>query len=158
MTAAAIRSRILGVIDYARTLTRPPPFRELLGLLGIKPVDKKVRLDGSELLCPRCGYGNLHHGTVRVFGRYGGECGDTFERRVDYYGRVWRLDHPTDNPSYYRGGIAITVTCEHCHGPVMELTLAQHKGATLLAWRDGDHTEDMTGEGNVTLPPMEELP
>jgi hypothetical protein len=38
------------------------------------------------------------------------------------------------NPSECRHGLAIRLACEHCGG-WSELTLAQHKGFTLMRWR-----------------------
>ena len=38
------------------------------------------------------------------------------------------------NPSWRRHGLAICFECEFC-GRTSELTIAQHKGQSLLAWR-----------------------
>jgi hypothetical protein len=40
----------------------------------------------------------------------------------------------TRNPSLRRHGLAIAFACEICAGR-SELTIAQHKGATLIEWR-----------------------
>ena len=40
----------------------------------------------------------------------------------------------TDNPSDRRQGLAIAFDCESC-GEGIELTLAQHKGISVAAWR-----------------------
>ena len=39
------------------------------------------------------------------------------------------------NPSDYRDGIRISFHCETCQADPIELTFAQHKGATLMGWR-----------------------
>jgi hypothetical protein len=39
------------------------------------------------------------------------------------------------NPSWRRDGIAIEFCCEGC-GSIGELTIAQHKGVTLVGWRE----------------------
>jgi hypothetical protein len=48
--------------------------------------------------------------------------------RVDYV-----VDN--DNPSSRRHGVAIVFSCEHCDGGP-ELVIAQHKGETLIGWRE----------------------
>lgn len=89
-----------------------------------------LRFNGaaSEVDCPRCGSSYLHHGAVTLFDR-NKEDGPVLVRQFD-------SPSPTlaGNPSGRRGGIAISFECEVC-GDGIELTIAQHKGNTEMAWR-----------------------
>ena len=90
---------------------------------------------GPELKCPRCCHEFLHHGQVTVFDR--GEDDElTAVTTVDAGLSATHLRPSTDvsNPSGRRDGIAIAFNCEGC-GDGIELTIAQHKGVTALAWR-----------------------
>ena len=61
-------------------------------------------------------------------------------RGHDNRGEQWRGAHKeidskrSGNPSLRRHGLAICFECEFC-GRTIELTIAQHKGQSLLAWR-----------------------
>jgi hypothetical protein len=87
-----------------------------------------------ELVCPQCGYLNLHQGRVTVFDR-SEDARMTVVNTVDG-GRTSThlLPNPITNPSSRRHGLAIAFSCEHC-GDGLELTIAQHKGSTEFAWR-----------------------
>jgi hypothetical protein len=90
----------------------------------------------DELLCPSCNNGNLHHVKITVFDRPEDDRVTTVTEFSS--GNVFRRNVPsakTDNPSGRRHGIAIRLRCEHCR-VISELTVSQHKGATLLAMRD----------------------
>jgi hypothetical protein len=98
----------------------------------------------QSLACPNCAQGYLHHGTVRVFDREREdsavivmtvESQEWQDRRADPNARS-NPPAPLDcgNPSARRNGIAIAFECEHCDAR-LELTIAQHKGATLVEWR-----------------------
>jgi hypothetical protein len=96
--------------------------------------------DESELMCPRCGSQYLHHTGVTVFSR--GEDRDPLVR-VNVIGTSVTTEvvaaGASGNPSGRRDGLAIQFMCEQCNKSdkpqVLELTVAQHKGLTLLAWR-----------------------
>lgn len=102
--------------------------------------------DELTLLCPRCLGNNLHHDTVTVFGR--NEDAETVT--VTTVGSNPRLDivempnRLSGNPSSRRDGLAIRFTCENCdqpdedevEGDGIELTVTQHKGCTILKWRE----------------------
>lgn len=90
---------------------------------------------GRELICPRCAAAYLHSGRVTVYDR--GE--DEKVTSVSIVGCGLTATHlmasrDAGNPSMRRHGIAIAFECEGCEGP-LELTFAQHKGTTYLAWR-----------------------
>ncbi|MCR5874394.1 hypothetical protein LRS10_09585 [Phenylobacterium sp. J426] len=93
----------------------------------------------SELLCPRCGGGNLHHEIVRVFDRHEDEHQTTV---TQVRGSETIVSHqPSEgsgNPSSRRHGLTISFFCEACsrgQGDDVVLTIAQHKGATEVLWR-----------------------
>lgn len=86
----------------------------------------------SDLLCPRCDSEYLH------------QIGVTFYDRPQEDGPVTIVRHGSmadlgyDNPSSRRDGLAVAFYCENCDPHAMagiELTFAQHKGTTQLAWR-----------------------
>jgi hypothetical protein len=90
---------------------------------------------GPELKCPRCGFGYLHQGRVTVFER--SEDDElTAVTIVDGGLSATHLRPSTEvnNPSSRRHGMAIAFNCEGC-GEGIELTFAQHKGVTAVAWR-----------------------
>lgn len=97
----------------------------------------------TTLKCP-CGSDLVHHDSVEVFERT--EDADAGVRvRVSGVDVGWRNEKPPDrcpaavrvdtsldgNPSARRQGIAIHFWCEECRGRFV-LTIAQHKGMTLL--------------------------
>jgi hypothetical protein len=92
--------------------------------------------DYSFLCCPGCGDNFLHHDRVTIFDR----CEDENEcivTEVNEDGHISiKKSDGLRNPSVRRHGIAIRFWCEHC-GPdnPFDLTIAQHKGETRLAWR-----------------------
>ncbi|CAL8972815.1 hypothetical protein RHODGE_RHODGE_01013 [Rhodoplanes serenus] len=87
------------------------------------------------LLCPRCGFHCLHHGRVTIFERQREDSDDLVMTVVDRSGTATSVaDARSDNPSDRRHGLAIAFECEGC-GEGIELTIAQHKGETHLAWR-----------------------
>jgi len=90
---------------------------------------------GPELKCPRCRGNYLHHGRVIVFDR-GEDDQLTAVTTVDSGLSATHIRPSAEvaNPSDRRDGIAIAFWCEGCNGS-LELTLAQHKGNTALAWR-----------------------
>lgn len=86
------------------------------------------------LKCPRCGSFNLHHAEVTVFDR--GEDDDNVVKTQVVGGKATTSVAPSapDNPSARRGGVTIDFVCEQCEG-ALQLTMAQHKGSTLVEWR-----------------------
>jgi hypothetical protein len=90
---------------------------------------------GLELRCPRCGDTDLRHGQVTAFDR-NEDAEMTIVTRISGGFAETRL-LPSDqagNPSSRRHGLAIAFACEGC-GDGLELTIAQHKGSTTVAWR-----------------------
>jgi hypothetical protein len=119
-------------------------------------MDRRVRLDWvhrgvHSLLCPTCGGPDLHHGGVTVYDRREDEERLHVTRVAPSGTESGVVPHEgSSNPSDRRHGIAIEFLCEHCHHDgdgVHVLTIAQHKGATLVEWRhradrvrnDADH-------------------
>lgn len=96
---------------------------------------------GANLLCPRCGDSYLHHRGVVTFDR--SEDAETVLRTSIEVGKTTVHLVPqadSGNPSSRRDGLVIQFWCEKCGGgddgtSVIELTLAQHKGETEMAWR-----------------------
>jgi hypothetical protein len=91
-----------------------------------------------ELKCPGCGSEYLHHYEVRIYSR------DEDAAKVEQItaralpgGTPQALLETTSgngNPSSRRHGIAVRFDCEMC-SQISELTLAQHKGTTMIGWR-----------------------
>ena len=93
--------------------------------------------DIESLLCPRCGEDYLHQCGVTVYDR-GEDAEMTTVTTVDdgLVGSHLVPSNEAANPSSRRDGIAIMFTCETCDDGWFELTFAQHKGMTHVAWRD----------------------
>ena len=97
--------------------------------------------DSANLPCPRCGSDYLHHRGVTAFDR--SEDAETVLRTSVGVGKTSVALVPqadSGNPSVRRDGLVIQFWCEHCNGgddgdSTIELTLAQHRGATEIAWR-----------------------
>jgi hypothetical protein len=90
---------------------------------------------GPVLRCPRCGDNYLHQARVTVFDREE----DAELTAVTTVAAGLAATHllPSDqiaNPSRRRQGLAIAFDCEGCADGI-ELTIAQHKGTTVFAWR-----------------------
>lgn len=110
---------------------------DMLTSLGVSTRD----LGGAvELECPRCRASLLHHGAVKVFDRHEDAASVTMTTvsggtvSMATVGAVG-----SGNPSSRRDGLSIRFWCEGCGGDtpddVIELTIAQHKGATEIGWR-----------------------
>jgi hypothetical protein len=96
--------------------------------------------DSSELLCPRCKGYKLQSTGVTVYHR--GEDENTVTKVQVTTGPVTTVTpyaSGVGNPSRRRQGIAIQFKCEQCDwedkpGTAIELTIAQHKGNTVVGW------------------------
>jgi hypothetical protein len=88
--------------------------------------------DGDWLLCPNCGEFYLHHDRVTIFER-SEEDAPSHSLEVD---GIWKMRKVEggDNPSCRRDGVAVRFWCECCSA-ISELTIAQHKGTTIMRWR-----------------------
>jgi hypothetical protein len=105
----------------------------------------KIEIDSNSstppiLLCPRCQSRNLHHAKVTTFNRSEDEETVVVSSTEDKTTRTDVLpNHLSGNPSSRRDGLAIRFWCENCGGQsdddIIELTIAQHKGDTLVEWR-----------------------
>ncbi|SDP89219.1 hypothetical protein SAMN05443582_11542 [Phyllobacterium sp. OV277] len=95
----------------------------------------------SDLRCPRCSGMYLHQGGVSIYHR--GEDAPTLTQvdvRSDATVSMGIVDaNSSRNPSARRHGLAIRFHCETCNATdstvTIELTIAQHKGATEIGWR-----------------------
>lgn len=105
--------------------------------------DGRIKLthegDYSLLYCPRCGSRNLHHLGVTVFDR-GEDNGQVIKTSVLPGKTATEVvqSSGSGNPSTRRDGLAIQFACEGCSwntSDTIELTVAQHKGDTEVAWR-----------------------
>ena len=88
----------------------------------------------NELLCPKCGESNAHHSRISVYQR--SENRSWVQRIIIIGDKVTSntVISEAGNPSLRRHGLAIEFSCEQC-GSIGELTIAQHKGQTLINWR-----------------------
>jgi hypothetical protein len=89
------------------------------------------------LLCPGCKNFELHHEAVTVFERDELEDGPSGAVEVGDELRCRRIEGAraeAGNPSARRNGVAIRFWCEQC-SDISELTIAQHKGTSLVQWR-----------------------
>ena len=95
----------------------------------------------SILRCPRCNSDYMHQEETVIFCR--GEDDDDVFRVHEAGGKVEIATVPSrgsGNPSSRRQGLAIRMRCEGCSidedpDDRIELTIAQHKGNTEIAWR-----------------------
>jgi hypothetical protein len=88
----------------------------------------------AALSCPICCGENQHHGRVVVYERE--EDASHGLRTIVDGGATqtaWIAGNDTDNPSRRRHGMTIQFHCEGGHD--WTLTIAQHKGHTLVNWR-----------------------
>jgi hypothetical protein len=106
------------------------------------------------LRCPNCNSFYLHHYEMWIYERR--EDAEQETVTIVGGGDLVRgiVCGPSGNPSGRRGGISIRFWCEECGRSDLELTLAQHKGETLIAWRDIDrldnrHKEDASDEFEI---------
>jgi hypothetical protein len=96
----------------------------------------------SELLCPRCGEANLHQGRVMVLDPIEDEEVTVVTVVDGGLSATYPLpSKEVSNPSDRRDGIVIDFGCENCRG-ALELTIAQHKGATHVVWLVGPKESD----------------
>jgi hypothetical protein len=113
-----------------------------------KPNTARVVIDGDDadfryLKCPSCGSDNLYHGEVAARRHTSAAFGYDTQTLVAG-GNTTTLTVPSSvsrNPSGWGvgSGIAIGFRCEHC--PVrLELTIAAHKGYSLVRRRVGEKT------------------
>jgi|TARA_R110002020_G_scaffold344644_1_gene558813 hypothetical protein len=89
------------------------------------------------LECPQCGEENLHHQTIKIFGR--AEDGGTAYTEIsadagDPKQTPWVDDFPK-NPSSERDAIAIVFWCEHHEGN-LTLSIWQDQGSTYYRWTE----------------------
>lgn len=90
------------------------------------------KITNHEVLCPNCGGNNLHHHTVLVFSR-DHEDAETGTFALVNKTKVEVKTVPMyENPSDRRDGLRILFDCENCNY-ILEMSLAQHKGVTLLS-------------------------
>ena len=98
-----------------------------------------IRIKDDDVLeCPHCPNAiesYLHHGKVTVYDRHEDESRIKKTEVSNGVAHTKEVDNScSGNPSSRRHGLAICFECELC-GRTSELTIAQHKGQSLLAWR-----------------------
>jgi hypothetical protein len=88
--------------------------------------------------CPQCGEENLHHQTIKIFGRSedGGTAYTEISADADDPKQIPWIDNFPENPSPRRDAIAIVFWCEH-HDGNPTLNIWQHKGSTVSKWTEG---------------------
>jgi len=95
-----------------------------------------VVIDDQFLCCPNCSGQYLHHYLVSIFDRQ--EDDETVSVTVvQHRDTSFTQQLPTapgENPSLRRHGLAVAFWCEGCDA-LNELTIAQHKGMTVVEWR-----------------------
>jgi hypothetical protein len=102
-----------------------------------QPLDvPALRRAGDEwvLTCPYCGNSYLHHGKVVIYERQEDAPRVLRTEVGDRGAKLEWVANDNRNPSARRHGLYIEFYCENC-GRRSELTIAQHKGETLLGWR-----------------------
>lgn len=101
----------------------------------VRSVPEFTGYEPAHLDCPHCGQANMHHRGVVMYDRE--EDAEITMRTRIVRGMVQSVPVPSagsGNPSDRRDGLAILFECEQC-GRLSELTFAQHKGDTHVAWR-----------------------
>lgn len=90
-----------------------------------------VRLIDNILQCPCCGESEyLHHSTIDVFER-AEDAAQCLHTQIDRGGATTKVSKARGNPSMRRHGLSVELSCENC-GARSRLTLAQHKGTTIM--------------------------
>jgi len=99
-------------------------------------------LGQTNLKCPRCGWDYLHLRSVTIYDRAeDAEVTSVTTVRDGLSATHLLPSRDIANPSARRDGMAILFECEACSinqnqwSPLIELTIAQHKGITQLGWR-----------------------
>lgn len=95
---------------------------------------------GAALLCSICGGNCLHHERVEVF-----ECGEDEQQGIHVSvaeGAAIVNTSMQGNPSKRRHGLSIHLWCENCSAKSV-LTIAQHKGLTLIDFNKTSQTTDI---------------
>jgi hypothetical protein len=108
--------------------------------IALATIDTRDGNDEGVLCCPRCleldrDRGNLHAVQIIAYDR--GEDAALTKVTTVYNGIAGTALLPSaiaGNPSSRRDGVVIEFACEQC-GDGPSLTIAQHKGDTLIAWR-----------------------
>jgi hypothetical protein len=120
-------------------------------------------LNDDLLRCPKCGGSNMHHGDVVVYTREEDDATTLVTRVSAEWGTAETQILPSDtaaNPSPRRHGVRIEFECEEC-GHAHHLSLAQHKGETLVAWERafGERPKILTSAEFTSgfVPPGEEM-
>jgi hypothetical protein len=117
--------------------------REYIRTSEQTPDNSEVRISDGFLCCPVCSDSNspdvstyLHHMAVTVYDR-AEDTEETVRTRVTSgKGSISVIPScHARNPSSRRGGVVIEFWCEHCGG-TYELCFAQHKGMTIVKWRE----------------------
>ena len=93
------------------------------------------------LECPQCGGENLHHETIKIFGRleddptsYTEISADAGQPVTEHWQIPW-VDNFPENPSPRRDAVSIVFWCEH-HRGTLTLNIWQHKGSTYYRWME----------------------
>jgi hypothetical protein len=96
----------------------------------------QVKLRGHLLRCRWCGSDMLHHYRVTTFERAEDAETTAVTCISKWYTSVSSMpSHGSGNPSSRRHGLSIAFWCEDCDRNA-ELTISQHKGSTILDWRE----------------------
>ena len=87
----------------------------------------------NNLLCPNCGGEYMHHTSVVVFDREEDE-EKSLMTVVSKRSALSAIVGNEKNPSSRRDSVLVKFWCESCTEDTV-LTVVQHKGQTILAWR-----------------------
>ena len=103
------------------------------------PTQMTIKLEDGGLACPNCGHDwGLHHRTVAVYGRDGGDGNINVVRvrgPLATSATIRRDDVENPSPHTSEGGINIELECDNCWTKGMLLTIWQHKGGLMLSTR-----------------------
>lgn len=92
-----------------------------------------MKIENMALRCLSCGGEYMHHMHAELF--YRREDAPSKVVTVSGDGVVEFDANVTDNPSARRGAVVVALACEGCLA-VMELCVIQHKGQSLLTFRE----------------------
>jgi hypothetical protein len=99
----------------------------------------------NHLSCPQCRGENLHHGRVTIYDRDEDASRVTKIEVWDHAAQIKKINNEeSGNPSLRRYGLAIQFWCEQCDTS-SELTVAQHKGQSLIGWRGQENGRSNAG-------------
>lgn len=98
-------------------------------------MSQQVEFYDSVLLCPSCGYANLHQSRVEVVFRDKDRAGYVHTIRPLESSSIRKRDKEiSEDFKTRRGAVRIMFECEFCRGKRFFLNISQHTGQTIIQW------------------------